>query len=297
MSILSRIPRRYKLWLKAKLYEARRVTVRALLSYDGERLLTCLRSLGVQPGDTVLLHSAFGNHHGFRGSIEQLTNVFLEAVGPEGHLLMVSLPYRSSTLQYLSNLKQFDVRKTPSMMGMVSEIFRRRPGVLRSLSPSHPMLAYGPRAEWFVAGHEACPYPCGPGTPFEKLVAADAKAVFFNTTFDTYTFFHYLEHLVSPQMPFALYTDTPFQAQVVDRDGVRSTVPTYAFALDAIRRRRFPVFEGELRRRGAIRRRRIGNGQVQLVRMRDTVECVQDMSRRGVYFYDLDGLPGVKKTG
>ncbi len=290
MSILSKLPRRYKLWVKARLFEARRIVAKTLLSYDGVKLIAELRSLGVQSGDAVLLHSSFDEHHGFRGSVQQVTDVFLKCVGPAGHLLMVSLPYRSSSLLYLSKLKRFDVRKTPSMMGMLSELFRRRTGVLRSLSPTHPMLAYGPNAAWFVADHQACAYPCGPGSPFEKLATADAKAVFYNTTFDTYTFFHYLEHLVSSKMPFPLYTDAPFQAQVIDSSGQPSVVPTYAFSLEAIRRRRFEVLEKELRRRHAVRERRIGNGNLIVVRIRETVECVLDMSRQGIFFYDFTGL-------
>src|SRR5438105_8076623 len=124
MSLLPKIPRSCKLWLKARLLEARRRFVRAWMSYDEARLLASLRELGVSPGDSVMLHSAFGRDHGFRGSIDQLTNVFIDAVAPDGHLLMVSLPYRTSSLQYLQNLKQFDVRRTPSMMGLVSEYFR-----------------------------------------------------------------------------------------------------------------------------------------------------------------------------
>ena len=293
MSILSKVPKKYKLPLKARLIEARRIVAKALFSYDARKLKAGLRALGVEAGDTVLLHSSFEEHHGFRGTIQEVTDVFIDAVAPGGNLLMVSLPYRSSSLAYLSKLKRFDVRKTPSMMGMVSELFRRRAGVLRSLSPSHPMLALGPKAAWFVADHQLCQRPCGPGSPFEKLLLSDAKAVFYNTSFEAYTFFHYLEHLVSTQMPFSLYTDTPFQAQVVDQYGEAATVPTYAFAPDAMRRRRFDVLEKELRRRHAIKELRIGNGSMQIVRIRETVECVEDMSRRGVYFYDLEGLPAV----
>jgi aminoglycoside 3-N-acetyltransferase len=298
MSILSKVPRRYRLWAKARLFELRRLLARSLLSYDGPQLIACIRKLGVQPGDTVLLHSSFEEHHGFRGTVQEVTDVFIDAVGPAGNLLMVSLPYRSSSLQYLSKLKRFDVRKTPSMMGMMSELFRRRPNVLRSLSPTHPMLVHGPKAQWFVAGHESCQHPCGPGSPFEKLVTCDAKAVFYNTSFDAYTFFHYLEHLVSSEMPFRLYTDTPFPAQVVDFDGVVSTVPTYAFAIDAMRRRRFAVLENELLRRHAIKKRRLGNGSLLVVSIRETVECVRDMTHRGVYFYDVSDLPPVHtRTG
>jgi len=291
MSILSTSLRAYKVGLKAKLLEARRLFVRAVLSYDAPRLSACLRALGIRPGDSVMLHSAFARHHGFRGTIEELTNVFLDAVGPDGNLLMVSLPYRSSSLQYLSNLKLFDVRTTPSMMGLVSEHFRHRPDVLRSLHPTHPMLANGPKADWLIADHESCKYPCGTGSPFEKIAELDGKAVFLNVPFATFTFFHYLEHRVSPGIPLPLYSDQPFQVPVVDRMGARRTVTTSVFSSEAIRRRRFHVLEDELRRRGLIHERRVGNSCIMAVRLRDTIDCVDEMCRDGQYFYDLAGLP------
>lgn len=284
---LSKLPRPWKARLRTAHRSTRRLIVRTFMSYGPERLRDGLGRMGVQPGDSVMLHSAFGPEYGFRGTIDDLTRVFLDAVGPAGNLLMVSLPYRSSSLEYLSHLKSFDVRKTPSMMGLVSEYFRRRAGVLRSLHPTHPVLAFGPDAETIVAGHEDCLYPCGPGTPFEKLADLDGKVIFFNVPFATFTFFHYLEHLVSPQMPFPLYTEHPFEVPVVDRCGERRTVATYVFSLDAIRRRRFEVLERELRRRGLIRRARVGNSRIEMIRVRDAIDCTRDMLARGQYFYDV----------
>jgi aminoglycoside 3-N-acetyltransferase len=296
MSILSKIPRSYKLAVKAKVFEARRLFVQTLMSYDEAKLLAALREVGVQAGDSVMLHSAFAAHHGFRGTIESLTQVFIDAVGPTGHLLMVSLPYRSSSLQYLSTLTRFDVRRTPSMMGLVSELFRRRPDVMRSVHPTHPILARGPRAASFLDGHAACLHPCGPGTPFHRLAEADGKAVFFNVPFGTFTFFHYLEHLVSADLPFPLYTDEPFRVAVIDSQGQPGTVTTYVYALDAIRRRRFEILENEVRRRGLIKERRIGNGSVLAVKVRDVVACVEEMRSEGRYFYDFTGLPAPRRA-
>jgi aminoglycoside 3-N-acetyltransferase len=287
MSILQRLPTAQKLWLKSRWHAARRVFVSALLSYDAARLLAALRGLGIAPGDAVMLHSGFGGDHGFRGSIDQLTGVFLEAVGPGGHLLMVSLPYRSSSLQYLESGRRFDVRRTPSMMGLVSEMFRRRPDVLRSAHPTHPVLVHGPRAAWFIDEHPACLYPCGPGSPFDKLAQADGKAVFFNVPFDTFTFFHYLEHLLRDALPFPLYTDAPHRVPVVGHDGGTSIVTTHVFAPEVIRRRRFPVLEGALRRRGLIREVRVGNSRIQSIRVRDAIDCALEMRDRGEFFYAM----------
>jgi aminoglycoside 3-N-acetyltransferase len=289
MTLLSSLPPPLKLWLKARAAAARRAWVARFRSYDAPALRRALHELGIRPGDSVMLHSAFSREHGFRGGVEELTDVFIDAVGPDGHLLMVSLPYRSSSLDYLAKLKHFDVRRTPSMMGLVSEFFRRRPDVLRSLHPTHPVLVRGPRAAWFVDAHPGCRHPCGPDTPFDRLAAVDGKALFFNVPFATYTFFHYLEHLVAPQLPFALYTDEPVEVPVIDHVGNARTVVTHVYTQAAIGRRRFQVLEDALRRRGLIQSCRIGATRMEAVKVRDTIDCVLEMARRGEFFYDLSG--------
>jgi aminoglycoside 3-N-acetyltransferase len=287
----------YRRQLKARLLRVRALWVRAFRSYDEKRLLAALHDVGVVTGDALMLHSAFNSSHGFRGSIEKLTNVFIDAVGPDGHLLMVSLPYRTSSYAYVNRAKVFDVRKTPSMMGMVSEMFRLRPDVVRSLHPTHPVLVRGNRAGWFVEEHPDCRYPCGPGSPFDKLASVDGVVVFFNVPFDTYTFFHYLEHLVSPQLPFSLYTQETFDVPILDRTGRRRTVTTHVFSPEAIRRRRFDVFEAALRQRGLIREVRLGDSRIQAVRVRDTIACVTEMASRGEFFYDVDELAPSRQRG
>ena len=282
--------RAHKLWLKAQLMRVRAWLVRTFVSYDASQLLGALRLLGIQPGDAVMLHSAYKNARGFRGSVEQLIDVFIEAVGPEGHLLMVSLPYRTSTLEYLKSSRVFDVRRTPSMMGLVSEMFRRRGDVVRSLHPTHPVLVRGPRAAAFVEAHSQCRWPCGPESPFDRLAAADGKVVFFDVAFANFTFFHHLEHLVGPRLGFPLYTADTFQVPVIDESGVQRTVETYAYSTDALRRRRFEVLEAALRQRGLIERRRIGTTKIEMIRVRDAVRCVLEMADEGRFFYDLSGL-------
>ena len=282
--------RRYRLWLKAKVLQARQRFVRAFRSYDRTQLLEALRALGVREGDAVMLHSSYKPTHGFVGTIEQLTDAFLEAVGPQGHLLMVSLPYRTSSLNYLASYRTFDVRRTPSMMGLVSELFRRRPDVVRSAHPTHPVLACGPRASWFVDEHPRCLHPCGPGSPFDRLAEADGKAVFFNVPVATYTFFHYLEHLVSGRLPFPVYTAESFRLPVIDASGRTVEVETKVFDPATIVRRRFEVLESELRARGLIRSRRVGATLIEMVRVRDTIECVLQMASEGRFFYEMGGL-------
>jgi aminoglycoside 3-N-acetyltransferase len=199
---------------------------------------------------------------------------------------MVSMAYLSSAYEYLKEGKPFDVRKTPSYMGMVSESFRRHPGVRRSLNPVHPVLAFGPEAAWLVEGHESCQYPCGHGSPFEKLAELHSKFLFYDASLHTLTFFHYLEHLVQDRLDFPIYHHELLQTQVIDAEGQARALQTYVYAPAAIARRNPDKMHEFLERKGQIPSVRVGNSRLQLMHADDLVQVVADMAAQGVVFYD-----------
>lgn len=276
---------RQKRAVKSKLNQAKQRLVRALLSYDAGQLTAQLRRMGVSETDTLLVHSNFEPQSGFKGNPQDLVNAFAEFIGGKGNLLMVSIPFRGSAFDYLSLNKVFDVRKTLSMMGLVTEMFRRRPGTLRSLHPTHPVLASGKDAQWLVADHERCLYPCGPGSPFDKFRSLNGKILFFDVGFGAITFFHHVEHLLKDELPFPVYDDRLFEVTVVDAHGDKRLVQTYAFSRPFVRNA--GKLEAELLRRGAIRKGRVGNSRLLLVSAADVVTCQSDMVRAGNYPYDV----------
>jgi len=306
-ALLSRLPESQKKQLKAlrarlrivvrRIFPAQQNRVRSFcrqqkkriintyFSYRPEELLSRLRELGIDQGDTLLVHSSFNEFSGFSGSPGDAIDIFLKAVGASGNLLMVSLPYTSYTYEYLQTLKCFDVRKTPSRMGLISESFRRRPGVHRSLHPTHPVLAWGPKAEWIVAGHERALYPCGLATPFEKLALLEGKVLFFDASFFTFTFFHYLEELVKDKLSFPLYFKDPQKVSVIDSDGRTSIVTTFVYCPEANLYRRPEILKAQLEKRGLIKRAKIGNSRLLLVETGQVLSCVREMANQGIYFY------------
>ena len=285
--LLSRMNGSQKARLKAFYAARKRLFIEHFLSYGSLELESMLRLVGVKSGDTVMLHSAFGGSSGFRGSPKDLTDAFLRAVGPNGNLLMVSLPYSSATHEYLKKLKTFDVRQTPSHMGIISESFRRRKDVLRSFHPTHPVLAFGPKAEWIVADHDKCLYPCGPGSPFDKFSKLGGKVVFFNVPFATMTLFHYLEHLVERTLPFPLYLKEDFDVPSIDSSGTKKVIRTRVFSPEAVHLRRPFTLMRELDRRRLIKRKRLGNSRIMCVAAVDAIDCTEQMTRAGRLFYDV----------
>jgi len=279
-STLSRlVSERHKRAIRSKLNEAKKRFAGALLGYDGAKLKARLRSAGVSESDTLLVHSNFEPDSGFQGTPLDLANALVELVGSKGNLLMVSIPFRGAAYDYLALGKPFNVRKTMSMMGLVTEMFRRRAGTVRSLHPTHPVLAYGKDAEWLVADHERCLYPCGPGSPLEKLHRLKGKLLFFDVSFGSITFFHYVEDLLKERLPFPIYSDRLFSVPAVDANGANHVIQTYAFSKEVPRAAE--KLEAEMLRRGMIREGRVGNSRFQVVATADVVTCFTAMVEAG----------------
>ena len=271
--------------LKTYYYKLQRRVVKLLASYTPDQLEAKFRSLGICQNDAVLMHSAFNPFNGFQGTAGQVIDCLLNVIGPQGHLCMMSMAYSSSSQDYLETGRTFDVKGTVSQMGFISEIFRRREGVLRSANPLHPVLASGPKASWIIEGHDQVLYSCGAGSPFEKMLEMNTKVLFFDVPFERFTFVHYIEDRFKDSAPFPLYHPDPLECVMIDPGGQERHVKAYVFGRETRRRRDFSVLKGALLRGGFLRRDRIGNTRLLVVRTNDAVACAQEIIDQGKHFY------------
>ena len=164
MSILGRV--------KMKILAA---VVPRFLSYGEKEFAEALSDLGIEQGDAVMVHASLRAHNGFGGSAPDMVRVLKSAVGQSGLLVMPSLTYRDSSKAFLTREETMKVRTSPSRMGLLSEVFRRGKDVKRSLSPTHPLLAYGADSEVFISDHDKTDRPFGPSSPFSRLLESDGK--------------------------------------------------------------------------------------------------------------------------
>lgn len=271
--------------LKQAYHRIKSRAVRLVASYTPARLEEKFRALGIAPDDAVLMHSAFSPFNGFQGEPRQVVDSLLSVLGPGGHLFMMSMAYTGSSREYLQVGKPFDVSRTVSRMGIISETFRRRDGTLRSANPLHPVLARGPRAEWVIAGHDRVSYSCGPGSPFEKMLELDTKVLFFDVPFAVFTFTHFLEDRFKDSAPVPVYHPEPLQARMIDARGREHRLELRVFGREAIERRNFPVLREALIRDGLLVRDRIGNTGLMLVRMADALRVAERLVEQGMHFY------------
>lgn len=110
----------------------------------------------------------------------------------------------------------YDAGSSRSVVGAITEHFRTREGVIRSLHPSHSLACSGTGAEELVRGHEHCDTPCGPGTPYQKLVDRDASVLMYGCSMQAYTLFHTAEH--AGEAPY-LYWPEKVDMRWLDAEG------------------------------------------------------------------------------
>lgn len=144
-----------------------------------------LLALGLQPGAIVVVHSSLSSLGPVSGGANAVIDALIEAVGPGGTLMMPTHPARDG--------RTFEPDVIPSDMGVISETFRLRPGVLRSRHPYHPVAGYGARAEEILSDHEESAVPDGPETPYGRLITLGGKVLHVGCDLDTMTLLHTVE--------------------------------------------------------------------------------------------------------
>lgn len=208
-------------------------------------LVRDLRALGLRWGGLVLVHSSLSALGSVVGGAPTMIRALLEVMGPEG---TVVLPTHSWD-EMEAGCRTFDVRRTRSCVGAITEAFRSWPGAVRSLHPTHSVAAIGPLADWLTAGHELCKTPCGPGTPYARILDHDGQILFLGADLNSNTAFHTIEAVV--EVPYFLYDD-PDRFTIIAGDESRREIVLYRHRAGVARR--FREHEDLLVEQGIVRR-------------------------------------------
>lgn len=175
-----------------------------------------LSRLGLERGDTVLVHSAMSRIGWVPGGAAGLLEVFGDVLGREGTLAAPTFPFTGSLLEHLRSEPVFDVERTPSRMGALSEVVRTHPEAVRSLGPTHPVAAIGPMARFLTEAHRHSSGPCDEHSPFVRLTSVRGKVLLLGVDFRSCTLLHAAEELA--RVPFIDF-DTRYPVQVRTPEG------------------------------------------------------------------------------
>ena len=156
--------------------------------YTKQDLLSDLKTLNIDPGGTLMVHLSYKAIGDVEGRGDAVLDALEEYMRP-GLLVLPSHTWSNVN----SENPVMDVLHTTSCVGKLTEMFRKRQRVCRSLHPTHSLAAIGADAADFVSGEECIGTPCGKGGAYYKLWERNARIILIGVNFTRNTFIHGIE--------------------------------------------------------------------------------------------------------
>ncbi|MGP7959403.1 aminoglycoside N(3)-acetyltransferase [Sanguibacter sp. A247] len=241
-------------------------------------LVDALRTLGVGPGDDVLVHSSLRGLGYVDGGATTVVAALIDAVGPDGTVLF---PTITATAEHgPAHPPRLDLATAPGWTGAIPEAARLWPGAVRSAHPTHSVVAIGARSRELTAGHARSVTPCDASSPYGLLADGRGRVLLLGgVTHESSTSLHGAEERAG--VPHHLQ-DEPTNGVVVMPDGhevvVRGRLHLWGWD------RHFDRAAAPLRAAGMQRDGVVGAGAATLVEARGYIEVIVPLLREDPTF-------------
>ena len=238
-----------------------------------EKLVEGFRELGVEEGDTLLVHSSYKSFGEVEGG-PQLVIRALEAVlgtDKDGTLIMPTFNFDFNKGQ------PWDVRTTPSKMGVLTEMVRTDPRAKRVFHPFYSFAILGKHAETLGSLRYKSAYERD--SVFGKLRDLNGKIMVIGLSYtNSMTFFHHIEQMEGVDYRFL----KQFTGEVTDENG-----NTYADTFEMLVRdidkgviTEVDPMGALMEQAGVIKSAKIGEADVKLMKANEVYEFTAREMRR-----------------
>jgi aminoglycoside 3-N-acetyltransferase len=245
-----------------------------------ERLGEDLRTLGIEAGDTLLVHSSMSSLGWVAVGPPTAVDALMEVVTPEGTLVLPThSPQYTDPADWQhppipddweetvrTERPPYRPAVTPTRgIGAIAECFRTYPEAHRSQHPIYSFAAWGADAEAIVADH-SYDHGLGENSPLAAVYDRDGTVLTLGTDYDTNTSLHLAEHRADREQETVTKS-----VPVLDEDGERTMVEfeelRYSSGDFADAGRSFEADRPE-----AVTRGQVGSGTAKLVSQRTLVD-------------------------
>jgi aminoglycoside N3'-acetyltransferase len=227
-----------------------------------------------------------------------LLNQLKQHLGPSQTLCLPTHPKYTDNPGFMFDKSQlkltYDMKKTPSSVGLISELFRRQGGSLRSLHPLSSVAAQGPLAAELLHNNlnDSRPLPHGIDSPYYRICRAGGTVLGLGIPLiKAMTILHVAEEVCDGQWPVpGFFYERQFR--VVDGEGtareavVRERRPEYvrSLILSAVRH--------DLLREGLLREYSIDGVPIATADAQGVLEYMQNRQQSSTYPYLLPRIAG-----
>jgi len=236
-----------------------------------EKLVEGFRELGVEDSDTLLVHSSYKSFGEVEGGPQTVIRALEVALGEEGTLIMPTFNFD------FNKGVPWDVRKTRSKMGALTEVVRVDPRAQRVFHPFYSFAVLGKYAEMLGGLRYKSAYERN--SVFGKLRDLDGKIMVIGLSYnDSMTFFHHIEQMEGVDYRFL----KQFTGQVTDENGNTYT-DTFEMLVRDIDKGVMTMVDpmgALMEEAGIIKIRKIGDADVKLMKANEVYEfTAREMKR------------------
>lgn len=216
--------------------------------------------LGLDAGDTLLVHSSYKAFGGVEGGPQTVIDALLSVLGNEGTLIMPNFNF-----DFCKGVP-WDVRTTPSHMGVITNMVREHPEAKRVFHPIYSFAILGKHADTLTRERYKSSFE--KNSLFGKLRALDGKIMIVGLSYtDSMTFFHHVEEMEGVDYRYM----KAFTGLVTDENG-ETYEDTYTMLVRDLEKGVITEVDpmGELMEKaGLVSIRRIGEATVKLMNADD----------------------------
>ena len=174
------------------------------MTFTQSQLFEDLNRLGVQLNDILFVHSSYKSIGNVSSGALAIIKALENSVGPKGLVLMPSF----NLVDRKKRAELWEIDKSPSTTGWLSEYFRKLPNTWRSDHYSHSVAALGQQAKAFVSEHNnnhGFDSPCdlepwgktlGTYSPMFKAYKENGRILMIGVDYQSSTYIHLAEVII-----------------------------------------------------------------------------------------------------
>ena len=247
-----------------------------------EQLVEGFQKLGVEQGDTLLVHSSYKSFGEVDGGPQTVIRALEAALGTDGEGTLIMPTFNFD----FNKGEAWDVNTTPSRMGFLTELVRTDPRAKRVFHPFYSFAILGKHAEMLGSLRYKSAYERD--SVFGKLRDLDGKIMVIGLSYnDSMTFFHHIEQMEGVDYRFL----KQFTGEVTDENGNTYT-DTFEMLVRDIDKGVMTMVDpmgALMEEAGVIQSRKVGDADVKLMMANEVYEfTAREMKRAPFLLYYID---------
>lgn len=238
-----------------------------------QEIAVFLEENGIRHDDKVVVHASLRSV----GPVEDGADGLIDAMRAYLDNGLLIIPTHTWD-EVVRDNPHYDVRTSVPCIGTLARVAFSRPDGIRSLHPTHSVVAFGPGAADFVKGEEQCASPAPVNSCLSRLYEENGKILLIGVGHERNTYLHDVDERLG--IPDRL-NPNPFVISIRDYEGRVIQSPPfhthYTKASDTCVSEYYPNYKEAFEYCGAVKYAKLGNALVYICdakKMTDVVRII-----------------------